>query len=178
MVSDPRVLTRNAVRCMVRVVMAATVLATCLASTTVFGAPISSADVGELGPPPGDVEIKQALTAFYNAGHPPDATVDVQFPGPILVGQPLVHPNPPPDPWCVRCGYPDQGASPMYPVMALVSVTVTQGLVASALPESSVVHTSSTTYNGTACAGKVKAEYCPNYFLYRDRAGNLRVAPA
>jgi hypothetical protein len=158
------------------VVIVAAILATCLAVVTVSGAARSNADVGELGPAPSDVEMRQAFTDFYNAGHPPDTTVDVEFPGPILVGQPTVHPNPPPDPWCVRCGYPDQGTSPMYPVLALVSVTITQGLEASALPSTSFAHTITTTYNGTPCTGETKAEYCPSYFFYRDGAGRWRVA--
>lgn len=152
-------------------------LIVCLLVTTTFGPTKANAGVGELGPPPAEPEVRQALTDLYNAGHPPDATVDVRFDGPILVGQPTVHPNPPPQPWCVRCGYPDQGASPMYPVLAIVSVTTTQGLVSNALPPNSFVHTSDTTYNGTACPGEpATQQYCPTYFFYRDEQGNWQVA--
>lgn len=164
-------------------VMAGFFLASCFATMTAFGAVVSHADVGELGPPPAESEIRQTLTDLYNAGHPPDSAIDVQFLGPILVGQPQVHPNPPPEPWCVRCGHPDQGASPMYPVLALVSVTTTQGLESSALPATSFVHTTNVTYNGTACpgetnpqSGEANAQYCSSYFFYRDSAGRWHVA--
>ncbi|OMC36732.1 hypothetical protein A5740_00200 [Mycobacterium sp. GA-1841] len=129
-----------------------------------------------MGSPPADWEVKQTLTDLYNAGHPPDWAIDVQIVGPIMVGQPTIHPNPPPDPWCVRCGYPDQGASLMYPVMAVASVTSTQGLVSSALPASSFVHTTTTTYNGTPCPGETVAQYCPAYFFYRDGGGRWQIA--
>ena len=159
-----------------RIACVAIFLATCIATITTFGAISAKAGVGDLGPPPADPEIRQTLTDLYNAGHPPDSTIDVQFVGPILTGQPTVHPNPPPQPWCVRCGYPDQGTSPMYPVEALVSVTITQGLESSALPSTSVVHTTTTTYNGTACPGETSAQYCPAYFFYRDDQGHWHVA--
>lgn len=159
-----------------RVVGAATLTAACLTAVTTFGAARSHADVGDLGAPPVDPEVKQTLTDFYNAGHPPDDTVEVQIEGPIVVGHPTVHPNPPPQPWCVRCGYPDQGASQMYPVLAVVKVTTTQGLVSSALPASSIVHTTTTSYDGTPCPGETVAQYCPAYFFYRDRAGNWQIA--
>lgn|GEM_PF-6231983 len=161
-------------------------LATCLAAAINLGAGVSHADVGELGPPPSELEIKQTLTDIYNAGHPPDWVIDVQFAGPILVGQPTMHPNPPPGPWCVprpqpiqhgvRCGYPDQGSSLMYPVLALASVTTTQGLVSSALPPNSFVHTTTVQYNGTACPGETNAQYCPTYYFYRDGQGRWHVA--
>jgi hypothetical protein len=159
-----------------RLAFVAVLLATCIAGTTTFGPISADAGVGDLGPPPADSEIRRTLTDLYNAGHPPDSTIDVQFVGPILTGQPTAHPNPPPQPWCVRCGYPDQGASQMYPVEALVSVTVTQGLESSALPPTSVVHTTTTTYNGTACPGDTSAQYCPAYFFYRDDQGHWHVA--
>lgn len=136
----------------------------------------SNADVGELGAPPAAAEIEQVFTDFYNAGHPPDATVDVRVVGPAVVGKPTMHPNPPPQPWCVRCGYPDQGSSLMYPVLALVTVTTTQGLEASALPETSFRHITQTSYNGTPCPGDPVAQYCPSYFFYRDGAGRWQVA--
>jgi len=161
-------------------------LATSFAIMTAIGAVRADANVGELGPPPGDSEVKQALTDLYHAGQPPDFAIDVQFVGPIVVGQPTVHPNPPPQPWCVprpqpiqrgvRCGHPDPGASPMYPVLALVSVTTTQGLVSSALPPSSVVHTTTTTYDGKPCPGETTAQYCPTYFFYRDDQGHWQVS--
>ena len=173
---DSREFPQRASRFTGRLAVVAACLATCLLAMTVFGATPSNAGVGDLGPPPADSEIKQALTDLYNAGHPPDSTIDVQFVGPILVGQPTMHPNPPPQPWCVRCGYPDQGASPMYPVEALVSVTVTQGLESSALPSTSFVHTTTTAYNGTACPGETVAQYCPAYFFYRDDQGHWQVA--
>lgn len=161
-----------------RVTMVAVVLTACLFAVSGVSPVPAEAAVGELGPPPSDVEVRQALTWLYNNGKPPDADIEVAFPGPVIVGaRPMMHPNPPPDPWCVRCGYPDQGASLMYPVMALVSVTTTQGLVASALPESSYRHVVTTTYNGTACRGQHKAEYCPAYYFYRDPEGRWRIAP-
>ncbi|MCV7065928.1 hypothetical protein H7H51_09705 [Mycolicibacterium farcinogenes] len=52
----------------------------------------------------------------------------------------------------------------------------TQGLVSSALPASSVIHTTTTTYNGKACPGETVAQYCPTYFFYRDSAGRWHVA--
>lgn len=139
-----------------------------------FGASQASGDVGDLGPPPAEPEIKQTLIDFYSAGHPLGSTVDVEFNGPILVGQPTEHANPPPRPWCVRCGYPDQGISPMYPVTALVTVTIKQTLASSALAPSNPVETN-TTYNGTGCAVN-QSEYCPAYYFYRDRQGNWQVA--
>lgn len=159
-----------------RLVIGAALFAAALLTVTVVGAPRSTADVGDLGAPPADVEIQQVFTDFYNAGHPPDATVDVRVVGPAVVGKPTMHPNPPPQPWCVRCGYPDQGSSLMYPVLALVTVTVTQGLEASALPESSVRHTTTTSYDGTPCPGPTVAQYCPSYFFYRDGGGRWQVA--
>ena len=169
-----------------RLVVVAVFLAMCFAAVAAFGADVSYANVGELGPPPSDPEIEQVLTEFYQAGHPPDWVIDVQLVGPVLVGQRTMHPNPPPDPWCVprpqpiqrgvRCGYPDQGSSLMYPVLALVSVTTTQGLVSSALPPNSFVHTATVQYNGTACPGEANAQYCPTYYFYRDGQGRWRVA--
>ncbi|CDP84794.1 hypothetical protein BN975_01803 [Mycolicibacterium farcinogenes] len=167
--------TQRAARFVTRLAVVALAFSTCSVATSVSGAE-SRADVGDLGAPPADSDVKQTLTDLYNAGHPPDWQIDVQLVGPILVGQPTMHPNPPPDPWCVRCGYPDQGASLMYPVMATASVTSTQGLVSSALPSSSVVHTTTTMYNGTPCPGQTVAQYCPAYFFYRDSAGRWRVA--
>jgi hypothetical protein len=169
-----------------RLAFVAVLVATCFVTVTIFGAVRSEAKVGELGPPPVDSEVKQALVDLYHAGQPPDFTVDVEFDGPILVGAPTVHPNPPPQPWCVprpqpiqhgvRCGHPDPGSSPMYPVLALVSVTITQGLASSALPPSSFVNTTSTTYDGKPCPGERQAQYCPTYFFYRDEAGHWQVA--
>ena len=169
-----------------RLVVVAVFLVTCFAAVAALGAGVSYANVGELGPPPSDPEIEQALTELYQAGHPPDWVIDVQLIGPILVGQPTMHPNPPPDPWCVprpqpiqrgvRCGYPDQGSSRMYPVMAVASVTTTQGLVSSALPPTSSVQTTHMAYNGAACPGETNAQYCPTYFFYRDGQGRWRVA--
>lgn len=175
---DLHVVARGTRRIASRLVLVVGVVAACFAAATVVVPVRSAAEVGELGPPPTDPEVKQALTWFYNNGKAVDTTVDVDFPGPVVVGTaPVMHPNPPPDPWCVRCGYPDQGESPMYPVMALVSVTTTQGFQASALPESSYRHVVTTNYNGTACAGEHKAEYCPAYYFYRDPEGRWRIAP-
>jgi hypothetical protein len=169
-----------------RLAIVAVLVATCFVTVTAIGAERSNAKVGELGPPPADWEIKQALIDLYHAGQPPDFTIDVHFVGPILVGAPTVHPNPPPQPWCVprpqpiqhgvRCGHPDPGASPMYPVLALVSVTTTQGLVSSALPPTSSVDTTTVTYDGTPCPGESNAQYCPTYFFYRDDGGHWQVA--
>lgn len=177
---------RTASRSICRLAVAAVFLATCFATVTGFGSGLSHADIGELGPPPAESEIRQTLTDLYNAGHPPDWVIDVQSVGPILVGQPKMHPNPPPEPWCVprpqpiqrgvRCGYPDQGSSLMYPVMALASVTTTQGLVSSALPPTSFVHTTTVTYNGTACPGETNGQYCPTYYFYRDGQGRWQIA--
>lgn len=140
-----------------------------------FGASQASGDVGDLGPPPTEPEIKQTLIDFYSAGYPLGSTVDVRFDGPILVGQLTEHANPPARPWCVRCGYPDQGTSPMYPVTALVTVTIKQALASSALAPSDPV-VSNTTYNGTGCAGVTQSQYCPAYYFYRDGQGNWQVA--
>ncbi|GAB1812508.1 hypothetical protein [Mycobacterium sp. MUNTM1] len=159
-----------------RLAVVAVFLVACFATVTAIGAARSDAKVGELGPPPDDSEIKQVLIDLYQRGQPPDFTVDVQFLGPTIVGQPTVHPNPPPQPWCVRCAHPDPGASPMYPVLALVSVTTTQGLGSSALPPSSFVHTITTTYDGKPCPGETNAQYCPTYFFYRDDGGHWQVA--
>jgi hypothetical protein len=63
----------------------------------------------------------------------------------------------------------------MYPVAALVSVTVTQGLESSALSPSKHVETN-VTYNGTSCAGVTHTQYCPAYYFYRDTLGNWQVA--
>lgn len=167
--------TQRVTRLAVRVTVVALAFSTYSLAATVSNTE-SRADVGDLGAPPAESEVKQTLTDLYNAGHPPDWQIDVQIVGPILVGQPAMHPNPPPDPWCVRCGYPDQGASLMYPVMATASVTSTQGLVSSALPSSSVIHTTTTTYNGTPCPGETVAQYCPTYFFYRDGGGRWRIA--
>lgn len=169
-----------------RVAIVAVLLATCFATVTAVDAVRSDAKVGELGPPPSDAEVKQTLVDLYHAGQPPDFTVDVEFVGPIIVGQPTIHPNPPPQPWCVprpqpiqhgvRCGHPDMGASPMYPVLALASVTTTQGLVSSALPPTSSVDTTTVTYDGKPCPGEANAQYCPTYFFYRDDGGHWQVA--
>lgn len=140
-----------------------------------FGASWANGDVGDLGAPPAEPEIKQVLTDFYSAGHPLGSMVDVQFNGPILVGPPTDHANPPPRPWCVRCGYPDQGISPMYPVKALVTVTIKQGLESSALAPSNPVE-ARTTHNGTSCGGVIQSQYCSAYYLYRDGQGNWQVA--
>jgi hypothetical protein len=149
----------------------------CLATLTSLSSPKADADVGELGPPPSTDEAKAALTWLYNNGQPPDTTIDVDFPGTVMIGaKPTMHPNPPPDPWCVRCGYPDQGSSLMYPVIALVTVTSTQGLASSSLPESSFRHVVTTSYNGTPCNGEQRAEYCPAYYFYRDPDGRWRIA--
>ncbi|MCP3810896.1 hypothetical protein ACP6C7_13810 [Mycolicibacterium septicum] len=167
--------TQRAFRFAARLAVVALFVTMCSVVTSVSSAE-SHADVGDLGPPPADADVTAALTYLYNAGRPPDWQIDVQVVGPIVVGQPTMHPNPPPDPWCVRCGYPDQGASLMYPVMATASVTSTQGLVSSALPAGSVVHTTTTTYNGTPCPGETVAQYCPTYFFYRDGGGRWQVA--
>lgn len=171
-----RELARQTSRFARRLGTVAVILPSCVLTATAVGAIPSYADVGELGPPPIDSEIRQALTEFYDAGHPPDSTIDVQFVGPILVGPPTVHPNPPPKPWCVRCGYPDQGASPMYPVDALVSVTTTQGLGSSALSPTGVVRAATVTEDGTSCPGETAGQYCPTYFFYRDDQGRWQVA--
>jgi len=63
----------------------------------------------------------------------------------------------------------------MYPVMALVTVTIKQALESSALAASNPVETN-TTYNGTSCAGVTQSQYCPAYYFYRDRQGNWQVA--
>jgi hypothetical protein len=63
----------------------------------------------------------------------------------------------------------------MYPVRALVTVTVKQGLESSALASSNPIETNST-YNGTSCPGVTQSQYCPAYYLYRDGKGNWQVA--
>jgi hypothetical protein len=134
----------------------------------------ANGDVGDLGPPPAESEITQILTDFYSAAQPPGSTVDVKFDGPIIVGPPTDHANPPPRPLCVRCGSPDQGISPMYPVLAQVRVKVKYDQKSSAIYPSDPVVT--TTYNGTTCPGVTKSQYCPAYYFYRDRHGNWQVA--
>jgi hypothetical protein len=59
----------------------------------VFGANRANADIGDLGPPPAESEIKQSLVDFYSAGQPLGSNVDVQFNGPILVA-PAEHATP------------------------------------------------------------------------------------
>jgi hypothetical protein len=136
---------------------------------------LAAADIGVLGPPPADPEVRQALTDFYTAGHPLGSIVDVRFDGPILVGVPTEHANPPPRPWCVRCGYPEQGASLMYPVKAEVTVTATQGLESSALAPGTTAQTRAT-YNGTTCPKADPSQYCREYFFFRDGQGNWQIA--
>jgi hypothetical protein len=62
----------------------------------------------------------------------------------------------------------------MYPVMALVKVTVIQSLDSSALGPKVVENT--VTYNGTTCPGETRAQYCPAYYFYRDGRGSWQVA--
>ncbi len=145
-----------------------------LSTAALFSAGIARADVGELGPPPVDQEIKQTLIDMYTAGKPLGSIVDVRFEGPIIVGKPMMHSNPPPQPWCVRCGYPDQGASLMYPVMAMPVVTVHQDLVSSALGVANIVDNTST-LNGSACPAEPRAKICTAYYFYRDGEGNWRI---
>lgn len=147
----------------------------CYSLMGAVGASQAIGDVGDLGPPPADSEIRQALADFYSAGQPLGSSVDVHLDGTPLVGLPTEHANPPPDPWCVRCGYPDQGTSPMYPVMALVTVKINQGLESSSLARSSPVETTNTR-NGTSCAGVTQSRYCPAYYFYRDGQGNWQIA--
>ena len=139
------------------------------------GASQAIGDVGDLGPPPADSEIRQALADFYSAGQPLGSAVDVHLDGTPLVGLPTEHANPPPDPWCVRCGYPDQGTSLMYPVLALVTVKIKQGLESSSLAQTSPVETTNTR-NGTTCANVTQSRYCPAYYFYRDGQGNWQIA--
>jgi hypothetical protein len=63
----------------------------------------------------------------------------------------------------------------MYPVTALVTVTIKQALASSALAPSDPVE-SNTTYNGMGCAGVTQSQYCPAYYFYRDGQGNWQVA--
>ena len=139
-----------------------------------FGASRAIGDVGDLGPPPAVPEIQQAITDLYAAAAPLGSTVDVQFDGPIMVGSATEHANPPPQPWCVRCGYPDQGSSLMYPVLTLVRVTTTYGQQSSAVTPANPVDT--TTYNGMLCPGVDKPLVCTAYYFYRDGQGNWQVA--
>ena len=140
----------------------------------VVGIGVAGADVGDLGPPPVEQEIKQTLTDLYVAAQPVGSDTDVGFDGPILVGNPTLHTNPPPEPWCVRCGYPDQGASLMYPVMALVTVNMKQNLDTSALGPGIVENAS--TRNGTTCPADPLPAPCPAYYFYRDGAGYWHTA--
>jgi hypothetical protein len=136
------------------------------------GASPASGDVGELGPPPAESEVRQALTDYFTAGHPLASTVDVRFDGPILVGQATEHSNPPLEPWCVRCGYPDQGISLMYPVKAVVTVKAIQDMHTSALAGAAE---NTATYNGTSCPGFTQSQFCSSFFFYRDGQGNWQV---
>jgi hypothetical protein len=167
--------TQRASRFRKRVSVLAVVLVAAYCILVAFGVSQANGDVGDLGPPPAEPEIEQVLTDFYGAGHPLGSTVDVRFDGPIRVGAPADHANPPPGPWCVRCGYPDQGISPMYPVSALVTVTINQGLQSSALAPSDSVE-STATYNGTPCPGVTESLNCPVYYFYRDGQDNWQVA--
>jgi hypothetical protein len=96
-----------------------------------FGAGLANGDVGDLGPPAAELEIKGVLTDFYNAGHPLGSTIDVQFDGPILVGQATEHANPLRNPGVSAAAIQTRASAFMYPVKALV--TVTQGQESSAL---------------------------------------------
>jgi hypothetical protein len=167
--------TQRASRFRKRVSVLAVLLLAGYSSLAALGISQANADVGDLGPPPAEPEIEQVLTDFYGAEHPLGSTVDVRFDGPIRVGAPADHANPPPGPWCVRCGYPDQGISPMYPVSALVTVTINQGLQSSALAPSDSVE-STATYNGTPCPGVTQSLNCPVYYFYRDGQGDWQVA--
>jgi hypothetical protein len=139
-----------------------------------LGASQARGDVGDLGAPPAEPEIRQTLTDLYSAEAPLGSTVDVQFDGPIMVGTATDHANPPPRPWCVRCGYPEQGASLMYPVLAVVRVNTTYGLQSSAVTGFNPVET--ITHNGTLCPGEPKPQFCTAYYFYRDGQGNWQVA--
>lgn len=156
--------------------VAAALLAAALFVLAGLAAGPARGDIGELGAPPSESEVLRTLTDLFNAGQPSGSTAVVRLDGPVLVGPPTDHPNPPPRPWCVRCGYPDQGSSPMYPVMATVRVAVNQGLESSALAPGSTAQWE-TAHNGTSCAGvTLLSQYCPAYYFYRDALGNWHVA--
>jgi hypothetical protein len=150
----------------------ATLVAVAGSLMALFGASNANGDIGELGPPPADPEIRGALTAYFAAGHTGGQTVDVRFDSPIIVGPVTQHPNPPLEPWCVRCGYPDQGISPMYPVKAVVTVTTTQDLHTSSLAGTA---SNTATYNGTTCPGVTNGQFCSSFFFYRDGSGSWQV---
>jgi hypothetical protein len=64
----------------------------------------------------------------------------------------------------------------MYPVMALVTVTIKDSLESSALAPTNPVEATTITHNGTLCAGVTQSQYCPAYYFYRDGQGNWQVA--
>jgi hypothetical protein len=114
--------------------------------------PASSA-VGDLGPPPTEPEIKQTIADLYNVGQPPGTQVDVQFFGPITVGQVVEHDN------------PFSSSSPMYPVNAQVKVTTKYVPHSVFDPESVLV----SDYFGTPPTGD------GSYYFYRDEKGNWQM---
>ncbi|GAB4664144.1 hypothetical protein [Mycobacterium intracellulare] len=137
-------------------------------ATLGLGTGPSNADVGALGPPPSEFEVRQAIAGLYAAAQPADSRVDIQFDGPILVGIPTDH-DISGNPWCPICAQHSVNHTQMYPVYALVKVTTTFNLGTSAIYPSEPVQTSAN--SGTTCAG---VRDCAYYF-YRDTKGNWQV---
>lgn len=124
-----------------------------IALTGGLSAAPAQAVVGELGPPPTIPEIQQVVTDFYNVGEPPGTQVDVQFFGPISVGQIVQHDN------------PDSGSSPMYPVTAQVKVT-TKYMTHSVFDPPDIV---TVDYYGPPSTGDKP------YYFFRDVKGHWQV---
>lgn len=129
----------------------------------------ASADVGDLGPPPAEQEIKQTIADMYTSGQPLGTRVDIQFDGPITVGAVTEHERPA-DGWCATChfaiGQRYVVSSAVYPVFAVVKVATTYGFQSSSITPSGPVET--THDGGVSCRG---GGACPYYF-YRDAQGN------
>jgi len=105
----------------------------------------AGADVGDLGAPPTDPEVRQTVTDLYSLGVESSAHVDVEFDGPINVLGIAQH---------MRYHL----IIPMYRVYAPVTVTVTRG----PYDPVEVLHNGGDQCEGTDCA----------FYFYRDGAGN------
>ncbi|WP_156749422.1 hypothetical protein [Mycobacterium sp. E1747] len=111
------------------------------------------AAVGDLGPPPSEPEIRQTITDFYSIGQPPGTEVNVDFIGPITLGQVVQHDN------------PDSSSSPMYPVNAQVRVTIKYVTHSVFDPE----QISTVDYYGPPPTGD------GSYYFFRDDKGHWQV---
>jgi hypothetical protein len=141
---------------------------------------LAGADVDDVGPPPSEPEIRQTLIDTFSRGQPLGNVVNVEFDGPIMVGAVTAHDKAgdPSVPTCqaqgkinpYRCKQYELVSAPMYPVFALVRVSVYQDLQASSVT-ASIPYESTTTHAGATC---VPHGDCAFYF-YRDGQGNWQV---